>query len=480
LPERILQFGGGNFLRAFADWMVDVANRQGVINGRIVVVQSVSRDRGRTVEEQDGYYTVLTRGMRGGVVVDAPEVVTSVSRSLVATDPAQWAEVLRIAASPELRVVLSNTTEAGIVFVPEPLVADAAPTSYPGKLCAVLLERFRRLGSQARGLIVLPCELIERNGQQLREAVLKTAAHWQLPAEFIAWLDAGTVFCDTLVDRIVPGGAGADADTIAARLGYDDRLLTVAEPYHVWVITAPESVRHELPFDRVGLNVVWSDDLPAWRTKKVRVLNGAHTAMAMLGHLAGATTVIEVMRDAELAALVSRLLVREVAPTLPADPGNAAYVTAITERFANPFLKHELLAISLNSVAKWKVRLLPTLKDALAAGRPAPLIVASLAGLILFYRGVLVDGKELAGQCAGRPYAIKDDSAVLATFAARWAAYDRTGDLAGLVDETLGDVGLWGADLRMLGIAAEVAARLHALLTMGARAVVTDLLKETA
>ena len=454
LPERILQFGGGNFLRAFAGELIDQANGQGLDVGRIVVLQSVSRDRGAVVAEQDGLCTILTRGVEAGQVVDRPRILTSVSRALAAGDTAEWAEVLRLAAHRELRIVLSNTTEAGIKFDGEAKPPQSrAAASFPGKLCQVLYARWVALGgAQAPGLAMVPCELIEDNGTSLRTAVLAAAAAWDLPPAFHAWVTEANAFCDTLVDRIVPGAPKDDAPALAERLGYDDRLLTIAEPYHLWAIRGPAWVRDILPLERVG-NVVWTDDLPSYRTRKVRVLNGAHTAMAAIGRLAGLATVGEVFNDAQVGGAIIRLLEREVVPTLAADEG---YVAAVLDRFRNPFLRHELSAISLNATAKWRVRLLPTLRDNVAAGRSSPLNIASLAALIAIYRGGRV--------------AVQDEAGILAAWM-RHAPDTRAG-----LDALLADSALWGQDIRPYVPIESLALALATIRQHGIR----DLLKDLA
>ncbi len=452
LPERILQFGGGNFLRAFAGELIDRANEAGLGAGRIVTVQSVSKERGQVMADQDGLCTILTRGMEQGRQVDQSRLLTCFSRSLAASDGADWAAILRLAQDPGLRVVLSNTTEAGVHFGGETRPgASTAAASFPGKLCQVLWARWSALGRQAPPLAIIPCELLEDNGSLVHRAVLLAAQTWGLPEEFQTWVTEGNAFVDTLVDRIVPGFPKEEAAALGQRLGYEDQLLTVAEPYHLWVLRGPAWVREVFPVDRVG-NVVWCDDLKPYRVRKVRVLNGAHTAMALVGRLAGVATVGEALADSVVGPAIIRLLEREVVPTLGADDG---YVAAVLDRFRNPFLKHQLADISLNSTAKWRARLLPILQDNVAAGRDSPLIVISLASLIATYRGGRV--------------AVRDEASILAA----WMHHvpdSRTG-LAAL----LADHALWGRDLRPLVPLDALALALATIRQHGVRTLLQDL-----
>ena len=417
--------------------------------GRIVVVHSIDRDRAAIVGEQDGLCTVVARGVQDGMVVDEARLLTCFSRALSAADAEQWSSVLDLATSPELKIILSNTTEAGIFFGGEVVPSNGmAPTSFPGKLCQVLYARWQGLGCvDAPGLAIIPCELIEDNGRALCTAVLAAAAAWGLPPSFCHWVQASNAFCDTLVDRIVPGAPKQEIAALADRLGYEDRLLTIAEPYHLWAIRAPTWVQQVFPLDQVG-NVVWTDDLPAYRVRKVRVLNGAHTAMATMGLLAGLETVGDVMADVVVGGAILKFLHDEVMPTLAIDD---QYVQQVLDRFRNPFIRHQLTAISLNATAKWRVRLLPTLRDNLQAGRASPRIIASLASLI-----------QLAQIWAE----MKDEPTIL-------DAWTRQADAD--VAEILGDATLWGSDLRSLGVTNLVTGALTVIRQRGIHALLQEL-----
>ena len=449
LPERVLQFGGGNFLRGFVDVFVDQLNRAELFNGRIVVVQSTAGGRADALNQQDGLFTVVTRGMKDGKRVDDATLVASVSRGLSAST--QWPDVLAVARSAALRVVVSNTTEAGIALDAGDTLA--APKSFPARLTAVLYERFRTFGNAAdKGLIVLPCELIERNGTTLARLVKELSTKWELPPTFARWVESTCTIADTLVDRIVPGFPSDDAAALSARLGYRDDLLVAAEPYHLFAIQDADKVREELPFDRVGLNVVFAPDLGPYRERKVRILNGGHTGMALGAFLAGKDTVGQCMDDAGVRAYLDALM----ATILPTLNGNAVelrrYAADVFERFANPFVKHQLLAISLNSSAKYKARLLPATRDVIAScGNVAPLAFA-LAALLAFYRGTRIEDGKLIGDRNGVAYAMQDAPAALEAFREHWAEPSGTADdVARLTRRAMSDKRIWGEDLTTLG-----------------------------
>jgi altronate hydrolase len=448
LPERILQFGEGNFLRGFADWMVDKLNQQGLFGGSVVVVQPVRQGLVDVLQSQRGLYTLLLRGIQGGQLVESREVIGSISRAL--NPYPQWAEVVAVACSADLRFVFSNTTEAGIAYVSEPLVPGTCPDSFPAKVAALLYERYQAVhGDPTKGLVFLPCELIDRNGAKLKEYVLKHAAAWKLEPAFSEWVNTANYFLNTLVDRIVPGYPKEEAAGLTAELGYEDKLMVAGEIFHLWVIEGPQHLAEEIPFHRAGLNVVWTGDMTPYRTRKVRVLNGAHTASVLGAFLAGLNTVGEMMKDRSFGPFVRQAVFDEILPTLKMDEADRRkYAEAVLERFSNPFIKHELLSISLNSVSKWKVRVLPALHDYVeASGKLPPALTFSLAALIRFYDGTPVAERELRGQRNGEPYPIRDDAEVLAFFAVQWQAYHATGNLRVLVQTVLGHAAFWGRDL---------------------------------
>ncbi len=419
-PERIVQFGEGNFLRAFADWMVDILNERGLFGGRIAIVQPLPCGQVPALNQQDGLYTVLLRGLENGRPVESRRLIRAVSRGLNPYE--QWEETVACFCQPTIRFVISNTTEAGIVPCDEPL--RPCPQSFPAKVAALLYERFRR---GLPGLVFLPCELIDRNGDNLQRIVLQHAVAWNLGDQFLAWLREKNHFLNTLVDRIVPGHPATEMARLRDELGYDDPLLVAGESFHLWVIEGPPSLAEEIPFHRAGLNVVWTDNLEPYRTRKVRILNGTHTATVLAAHLAGLKTVGEMMSDPNFSRLIRELVFDEIVPTvpLPADE-KRAYAESVLERFQNPFIHHELLTIALNSVSKWKTRCLPTLLDFhRATGRFPKHLTYSLAALIEFYR----QGKHA-----------RDEAHVLQFFREHR-------DSPTLVADTLANTSFWGRDL---------------------------------
>lgn len=471
LPEKIIQFGEGNFLRGFTDWMVDCLNAEGHFQGSVVVVQPVKQGLGEMLNAQDGAYTLFLRGIQGGKMTEERRVITAINRCLNPYE--NWAEVVAAAVQPGLRFAISNTTEAGIAYVAESYDGVGCPASFPAKVTALLLERFRALGGAPEtGLVFLPCELIDRNGAMLREHVLRHAAAWNAGDEFIAWIESANHFLNTLVDRIVPGYPGGEAEKLRNELGYEDKLMVAAEIFHLWVIEGPAHLSEEIPFHKAGLNVVWTDDMTPYRTRKVRVLNGAHTSTVPGAFLAGLNTVGEMMDDPDFGPLVRRAVFDEILPVLKMDAADKrGYAEAVLERFRNPFIRHELISITLNSVSKWKVRVLPSLLDSLAeTGALPPLLTFSLAALIRFYDGVPVSETELRGERGGVAYPVRDDAPVLAVFAREWSAFHASNDLDRLVDSVLSNKQLWGCDLTMIaGLAEAVSLSLKDILANGTR-----------
>jgi tagaturonate reductase len=471
LPETIVQFGEGAFLRGFVDWMVDIANEKGLLGGSIVVVQPIRQGMARLLNQQEGLYTLLLRGVQDGQVVESRRIITAVRRAIQPYE--QWPEAAECFRNPGLRIVVSNTTEAGIVYVDEPYRPGICPESFPAKVAALLVERFRAIeGDPAKGLIFLPCELIDRNGDELRRCVLRHAEAWELGPEFRRWIDAHNHFLNTLVDRIVSGYPRDDAARLAGELGYEDELLDAGEIFHLWVIEGPARLACELPFEKAGLNVVWTGDLAPYRTRKVRILNGAHTAGALIAFQAGLNTVQEMMLDPLLGAFLRSAVLEEILPAVPlGEREKREYAQSVFERFCNPFLRHALLSIALNSVSKWKTRVLPSVLDFLKAnGRLPPSLTFSLAALVHFYRGQRGDSTELHGRRGDSPYPIRDEPAVLDFFEKSWTAHRAGRSARDLATSVLANRSFWDADLSTVpGLTETVAAGLDAILQHGAR-----------
>ncbi|MCR5041544.1 MAG: tagaturonate reductase [Clostridia bacterium] len=379
MSETILQFGTGNFLRAFICDFIDSLNAQGLYGGSIVVVSPTDSINVGKINAVSGRYGLILRGISGGEVFESSRTLACISRAI--NPYRSFPEFLGLAAAPELRFIVSNTTEAGIAFDPSCGFGDEPPASFPAKLTRFLFERYRLGG---RGFVILPCELIEDNAGRLREYVKKYAALWQLGAEFEEWLDSENVFCETLVDRIVSGFSQQDSDRIFTETGERDELLTVAEPYHLWAVAG--DFERELPLKRGGVNVIWDADVAAAREMKVRLLNGSHTSMVFLSMLCGVQTVAESLKDPALRAFLDGWTGRCAMPTLGDSPRCREFASAVYERFSNPFLHHRWSSISLNSVSKFTARVLPTARELYKAGAPVKIPALSLAALVTYYK----------------------------------------------------------------------------------------------
>ncbi len=477
LPERVLQFGEGNFLRAFFDWMLERMNRRDLFNGRAVLIQPIPEGACERINRQNGLYNVLLRGIDAGVEVETRDLVTSVSRCV--NPYREVDEFLRCAELPDLRFVVSNTTEAGIRIDPKDRLDSRPAPSFPGKLTQLLYARFQHFGGDpGKGWIMLPCELIERNGDALSAAVLQLAQDWSLPAEFSDWLSQACVFTNTLVDRIVTGFPKDEAEQLTLELGYRDALLVLGEVFHCWVIESPRSLEEELPLVRAGLDVTWTHDMTPYRERKVRILNGSHTLIALCGFLSGKDTVRDCMNDALFRTYVEATLEQEILPTLSLPRAEVSkFAASVLDRFDNPCIRHRLIDISLNSVSKYKARLLGTVLDNQRKfGKPSPRIAFALASLLAFYRGQGSEDSGLVGKRAQGPYPIRDEASVLSFFQSAWApaADGRCSDAfcTNLVTQTLARQDFWGCAMNEVcpGFARDVAEHLHAICNVGPRA----------
>ncbi len=387
-PIRIMQFGEGNFLRAFVDWMVDRANKQGVLNAGIVVVQPLERGMVDALKAQDNLYHVYLEGIKDKKPVKEVTLVECIQDAL---DPyTEFEKFERYVRSEELEFVVSNTTEAGITYHDDEDIFAKPARSFPGKVAALLHSRFEHFkGDPTRGLTFFCCELIENNAATLREYVLRHADRLHLGGDFTNWVKGACRFCDTSVDRIVPGFPRENIDEIKEEIGFNDNLVVKGEYYHVWAIAGGRDVQSRFPLDRAGLHVLFLDDLKSFRDKKVRVLNGAHTALVPVALQLGYKTVKEAFDDKLVESFIRTMVAEEVLPVIEGDPAELKeFAESIIERFYNPSIRHHLEAIALNSLSKWETRDFPTLKDGFAKeGKVPPLTAFSLAALLALYSG---------------------------------------------------------------------------------------------
>lgn len=479
LPEKVIQFGEGNFLRAFVDWMFDRLNRRGLFNGRIVILQP--RESSRQVDvinRQDGLYTLILRGIEDGRFRETREVLTSVSRGL--NPYTQWDEVLACAESPEMEFVVSNTTEAGIVFDASDSM-EATPRTYPGKLTAFLYHRWKHFdGAPSAGMVIIPCELIESNGRALKGCVMSYAKLWALGPAFADWVESACTFVSTLVDRVVTGYPRDEVAKIESEIGYHDQLMDAGESYHLWVLEGPESLGEKLPFQRVGLNVIWTDDQSVYRERKVRILNGAHTGSVPAAFFCGLDTVREMMDDELTGRFTTELIDREILLSFKNDDPLALqfFANSVKDRFRNPCIRHYLLSIMLNSSSKFAVRDLPSLLDyGELHGKLPKRLVFSLAALLSVYRKGELCGGTLRSERDGQPFEMKDDPKTLEFMKATWNQYDGTwpGALAASKGFLAADV--WGRDLNSVpGLTEAIARDLKLITTKGMRGAMAEVL----
>ena len=383
LTEKFLQFGEGNFLRGFVDWMIDRLNKEADFDGGVVVVQPLAQGLIPMINEQDGLYTLYLRGLQDGQKVEETRVVDCITRGINPFENTD--EFFECASNPELRYIISNTTEAGIEYKPNQNPDDFAGLTFPGRLTLFMKRRF---DNKLPGFLLLPCELIDKNGDELKACVLKYAKDFGYGDDFIKWVEEENYFTNTLVDRIVTGYPRDTASEMEKEYGHLDNIIDTAEIFHLWVIQGDKKYAEELPFDKIGLNVLWTDDVTPYKKRKVRILNGAHTMMVLAAHLAGLETVKEAMDDELVFNFMKTGVFDEIIPTLDLPKDELIqFANDVIERFQNPFIKHYLLSIALNSVSKYQVRVLPSVLEYIKENNKEPkCLVFSLAALIAFYR----------------------------------------------------------------------------------------------
>ncbi len=459
-PPKVLQFGGGNFLRAFVDWMIEALNEQTGFSGSVVVVKPTEKGHYQALIDQEGLFHVLTRGIRKGAEVSETQLVSCVHQ--IIHPYREFQTFLDSAAIPSIRFIFSNTTEAGIKFSLTDRFEDAPPAEFPAKLTRWLYHRFQFFsGAPESGCYIIPCELIEDNGRKLEDTVMRCIDHWGLEDGFKKWIQHHNFFCNTLVDRIVPGYPSGEYDEISRNLGYEDRLMVAGEPYHLFVIEPRAQLAVELPFDQIELNVQFTSDVASHREIKVRILNGLHTSMVPVGYLGGVDTVREAIDDEVIGSFLEQLLAQEILPTLNF-PGEQLlqYASDTLDRFRNPFIRHQLIDISLNSIAKFRTRVLPSLLQFTKQSRQLPpRIVFAFAALICLYQG----------KRNGSPFTVRDDASVVSFFQKHWENWTR-GALTTqqLVTFVLGKEEFWGRDLRQIDkLVEEVAIQVDRILEIG-------------
>ena len=392
-PVTILQFGEGNFLRAFVDWQIDIANEKGVMNAGIAICKprAASGEGVGTIErlqQQDGLYHTYLEGVENREVKREVRLIKSV---MDAFNPYEdYAKYESYILSPELKITISNTTEAGIRYEEGDDLTACPPKSYPAKMTALLYKRFKHFnGDPDKGLVIICCELIENNGSMLHDYVIKHAEYHKLGQDFIDWVEANCYFCDTLVDRIVPGFPHDTINAIQQEIGYEDNLVVKAELYHLWAIGGPgyKRVMEVLPLDKAGLHVIFMPSIKQFRDKKVRILNGSHTGMVTMALMMGCETVMDAFNTPAIERFVNKMVAEEVIPMIEEDQEELKeFAASILERFYNPYIKHLLKSISLNSLSKWEARNYPTVKDNwFKAGKVAEHECLTFAALMAYY-----------------------------------------------------------------------------------------------
>ncbi len=467
-PEKVIQFGEGNFLRGFVDWMIHQLNKRSLFQGRVVVVQPIPSGRVAELNQQDGLYTLILRGTQDGQVVDKREVIASISRGL---DPyTQWQEVLKCAENPVIEYVVSNTTEAGIAYNPADHLGDQPPVSYPGKLTAYLYHRYEHFqGDASKGMVIMPCELIDRNGDNLKRVVLQLAAEWNLPQAFRDWLINANHFLNTLVDRIVTGYPVKEMEKLQSELGYTDQNMDTGEIFHLWVIEGDAKLGDRLPFSQAGLNVKWVKDMTPYRTRKVRILNGAHTSTVAVAYLAGIDLVRDAVHDPKVGEFLKQAVFEEIIPTLDLEKSELQqFAGAVLERFDNPFIDHKWSDISLNSTSKFEARVMPSLKKYFEKQRVLPKrMTFSLAALFALYYGTEIRDNKLVGHRNGKEYFVQDDLPKLEFFRSVWQRYEKAElGLEQAANEIL--MKFWPKETQELpSLASEVAFYLQEILNSG-------------
>lgn len=469
-PEKVLQFGEGNFLRAFVNYWFDVSNEKVGWNGKCCLVQPIAPGLAKLINAQEGLYTLYLRGRQNGEKVDAKRVISSVSRCLNPYEKEGYDAMMQVAVSDDLEYIVSNTTEAGIVYDPACQPNDCPPSSFPAKLTQVLLARYN---AKKPGVVVLSCELIDNNGKELLKCVNQYIDQWGLDEGFKKWVNEDCTFCSTLVDRIVPGRIrdAAEVARLEEENGYHDELIDVGEIFGVWNIEGPAWLEDKLPFKAAGLNCPVVPDVTPYKKRKVRILNGAHTGFVLGAYLAGFDIVRDCMHDDVIRNFMNKMLLEEVVPILPLDQEDCKqFAAAVEDRFNNPFVNHELMSISLNSTSKWRARNMPSLLEYAEKNGTLPTCLSmGLAAYIAFYSNDiqgLTDKGLVCKRPAGNEYTVSDDRWVLEFYNAH-----KDDDIPTLVHAVMTNEQMWGQDLTAVPGFEEVTVKnLTMIRTEGAKA----------
>ena len=470
-PIKVLQFGEGNFLRGFVDYMIDIANEKGEFDGDIVLVKPIEFGTLDRFRAQECQYTVSLRGIVDGEPTVLNRIVTSVADVVAAHE--EYERYSSYAKLDTLRYIVSNTTEAGIVYDESDKLEMNPPKSFPAKLAKFLYERYQYFnGAMDKGLVMLPVELIDDNGIHLKECVLKQADNWNLEDGFKKWVNEACIFTSTLVDRIITGYPREEDAKLWEEWGYRDELIVTGEPFALWVIESEKDIREEFPLDKAGLPVIFTDNQKPYKQRKVRILNGAHTSFVLASYMAGNDTVLESMKDELVYQFMRSTIFDEVIPTLTLPEKDLVdFAEAVTTRFNNPYVKHALLSISLNSVSKWRARCMPSFLGYIEkkGGLPKHLTF-SLAALMAFYQGTEIRDKALIGHRNGEEYNIMDDAAVLEFF-----AENSTKPSKEFAHGFLSNLDFFGQDLTQIeGLEDTVAAYLDEIAEKGMRKTMED------
>ena len=471
-PVKVLQFGEGNFMRAFVDYFFDISNEKAGFNGKVALVQPISMGLTELVNKQEGLYTLYLRGSENGEKVDAKRVISACDCCLNPYEKADYDKIMEIAASDDLDIIASNTTEAGIAYDPSCNFEDVPANSFPGKLTQVLFARYK---AGKKGLVILSCELIDNNGKELLKCVNQYIDQWKLEDGFKKWVNEENIFCSTLVDRIVPGRIrdAKEVEKLEEENGYRDELIDVGEIFGVWIIEGPEGLEDRLPFKKAGVNVHVVPDVMPYKHRKVRILNGAHTGFVLGAYLAGFDIVRDCMHNDNVAGFMNKMLNEEVIPTLVdhLDENDLnQFAAAVKDRFNNPFVNHELMSISLNSTSKWKARNMPSFLQYIEKNGKLPVcLTMSLAAYIAFYSNdvqELTDKGLVCKRPAGNTYTVSDDRWALEFFFAHKDDSEEE-----LVKAVLGNEKMWDQDLNKIeGLTDAVVADLKKIHTEGAEA----------